>query len=195
MRLKQMKNAFSMLLLGAAVPMILAGDEFGNSQGGNNNPYCLDSPVSWVNWREKKKNEELFAFVKKVIAFRKDHKILHMPEELKGSDTISCGYPDFSCHSDSAWFCDFAHHSRQVGMMYWGTYAQEEESIYIAYNFNWCEQKFALPTMKEKFEWQVQFSTETVEKTKRQTEWNLKGEKTFLVPGRTIVVLTGKKQS
>ncbi len=194
-RLKQMKNAFSMLLLGAAVPMILAGDEFGNSQGGNNNPYCLDSPVSWVNWREKKKNEELFAFVKKVIAFRKDHKILHMPEELKGSDTISCGYPDFSCHSDSAWFCDFAHHSRQVGMMYWGTYAQEEESIYIAYNFNWCEQKFALPTMKEKFEWQVQFSTETVEKTKRQTEWNLKGEKTFLVPGRTIVVLTGKKQS
>ncbi len=195
MRLKQMKNAFSMLLLGAGVPMILAGDEFGNSQGGNNNPYCLDSPVSWVNWREQKKKEELSAFVKQLIAFRKRHKILHMPEELKGFDTISCGYPDFSCHSDSAWFCDFANHSRQVGMMYWGMYAQEEESIYIAYNFNWCEQKFALPTMKEKFEWQVQFSTETVEKKEEQTKWDLKGEKTFLVPGRTIVVLTGKKQS
>lgn len=60
MRIRQMKNAFSMLLLGAAVPMIVAGDEFGNSQRGNNNPYCIDSPVSWVNWSERKKMKNYF---------------------------------------------------------------------------------------------------------------------------------------
>lgn len=195
LRLRQQKNAFSVLLLGAATPMILAGDEFGNSQNGNNNPYCLDSTVSWINWGQKKKNEELFSYVQNLISFRKEHRILHMPKELKGSDTMSCGYPDLSCHSDSAWFCDFEYNRKQVGMMYCGAYAEEEECIYIAYNFNWCEQKFALPTLKEKFEWQAAFSTETIEKTKKKTEWKLKGEKTFFVPGRTIVVLTGKKQS
>lgn len=195
MRIRQIKNAFSMLLLGAAVPMIVAGDEFGNSQRGNNNPYCLDSPVSWVNWSEKKKNEELLSYVKQLILFRKGHRILHMPNELKGSDTISCGYPDFSCHSDSAWYCDFAYNKKQIGLMYCGTYADEEGFIYIAYNFNWCEQKFALPALKEEINWQIWNSTESDEKKKKKEQWKLKGEKTFIVPGRTVMVLIGTKQS
>ncbi|MDY3765779.1 MAG: Type II secretory pathway, pullulanase PulA and related glycosidase [Lachnospiraceae bacterium] len=193
LRIRQMKNAFAMLLLGAATPMILAGDEFGNSQNGNNNPYCLDSPVSWVNWKELRKNQELFSCVKSLISLRKEHKILHMPRQLQGTDTMSCGYPDFSIHSDSAWFCDLGYSRKQIGFMYCGAYANEKENIYIAYNFNWCEQKFALPSLKEHFEWCAVFSTE--EKAEKQTQWKLKGEKTFLVPGRTIVVLIGKEQS
>ena len=77
--------------------------------------------------------------------------------------------------------------------MYCGTYADEEGFIYVAYNFNWCEQKFALPALKEELKWQVCLSTESEEKKNRQEQWKLKGEKTFTVPGRTVIVLTGTK--
>ena len=78
LRLRQQKNAFLMLLLAQGTPMILSGDEFGNSQNGNNNPYCHDSSLTWLDWRGTVRNRELEAFVREAIAFRKRHPVLHM---------------------------------------------------------------------------------------------------------------------
>ena len=72
-----------MLLLTQSTPLIFMGDEFGNSQQGNNNPYCQDNKITWLNWQDKEKNAGLLAFWKQMIAFRKAHPILH-PEEEPG---------------------------------------------------------------------------------------------------------------
>lgn len=137
LRNRQIKNAFLMLLLASGTPMIQAGDEFGNSQGGNNNPYCLDNETSWTDWKAARRNEELTAFVREVLAFRKRHRILHMPQELKIMDTLSCGYPDLSYHGNRAWYGEFENGNREIGVMYCGQYAGEDEFIYAAYNLHW----------------------------------------------------------
>ena len=117
--------------------MILAGDEFCNSQLGNNNPYCLDNEISWLDWKGYKSgNSEMFRFVKDLIAFRKKHKILHMGQELSMTDSLSCGFPGISYHSSSAWYGELDGQNRKIGVMYCGKYADEDELIYIAYNLS-----------------------------------------------------------
>ena len=124
LRNRQMKNAWCMLLLSAGTPMILAGDEFCNSQLGNNNPYCLDNEISWLDWKGYKSgNSEMFRFVKNLIAFRKKHKILHMGQELSMTDSLSCGFPGISYHSSSAWYGELDGQNRKIGVMYCGKYA------------------------------------------------------------------------
>lgn len=159
LRMQQMRNAFAMLLLSQGTPMLLAGDEFGNSQQGNNNPYCHDSELAWVDWSREKANHELTDFVRELIAFRKEHKILHMEKALTGGDMRSCGYPDFSCHGSRAWYGDFEYQNRHMGLMYCGIYAEKEEFIYVAYNFHWEAQTLALPQLPEGMEWSVALDT------------------------------------
>ncbi len=74
--------------------MLQAGDEFGNSQNGNNNPYCQDNEIGWVDWKCSRKYASVREFTKGLIAFRMRHRILHMERELRIMDTLSCGYPD-----------------------------------------------------------------------------------------------------
>ena len=76
LRMRQMKNLLATLFLSQGVPMLLAGDEFARTQNGNNNAYCQDNPISWVDWSLLEKNKELFQFVRKLIAFRKTHPVL-----------------------------------------------------------------------------------------------------------------------
>ena len=78
LRRKQEENALSYVFLSQGVPLLYAGDEFGNSQGGNNNAYSSNNSVGWLDWNEIGKEKDLTLFVKKLIAFRKNHPILHM---------------------------------------------------------------------------------------------------------------------
>lgn len=160
LRLKQIKNALMMVFLSQGTPLLLAGDEFGNSQSGNNNPYCQDNETSWLNWKNLESNREIFEFTKKLIAFRKAHRILHMREPLRDMDYRSYGYPDVSFHSDNAWFASFENYNRHFGMMYCGTYAtndngEEDDIIYVAYNLHWEKHSLALPTIPNEYEWQI----------------------------------------
>ena len=77
LRKKQIKNALCMVFLSQGVPMLYAGDEMCNSQKGNNNPYCLDNEISWTNWNTNAIARETLEFTKKIIKFRKEHKVLH----------------------------------------------------------------------------------------------------------------------
>ena len=74
----QLKNAFLMLILSQGTPLIFQGDEFGNSQGGNNNAWCQDNETGWVNWKKLRQNKELFEFVKEAVSIRKTYPILHL---------------------------------------------------------------------------------------------------------------------
>ena len=103
LRAGQMRNAFMLVLLAQGIPCILAGDEFGNTQKGNNNVYCQDNPVGWLDWSRLEKNRALHEFVKEMIALRRSHPALRQKEELRGMDQISCGVPDVSYHGEYAW--------------------------------------------------------------------------------------------
>ncbi len=186
LRNKSRKNAMAMLLLAQGVPMIYAGDEFGNSQNGNNNTYCQDNETGWVNWNNLKKDAVFFEFVKMLIAFRKTHKVLHMEEETFMTDYHYYGLPDISYHGSRAWYPDLVHYSRHAGVLLCGRYAEEEEDIYIGFNLHWEEHELALPTIAGK-KWEFLFDT--------MEGWipKLDEDKKFAIAPRSIVVLRSIK--
>lgn len=193
LRLAQVKNAFMMLLTAQGTPLILAGDEFGNSQGGNNNPYCQDNETTWLEWKKTKMANEILEFVKEAIDFRKNHKILHLDVPLSSSDSLSCGYPDVSCHGDMAWFSRMESFERHVGLMYCGRYDKndpKDELIYVAYNLHWESHRLALPVLESGGEWK------NVITTVKDKKCVIDG-KGVVVPPRSIAVFVGsikKKQ-
>lgn len=164
LRLQQRKNAILLLMTAQGTPMIVSGDEFGQSHEGNNNPYCQDNSINWLNWNQIKTQHEFFDFVKKVIAFRKEHEILHREEEFTMLDFLACGYPDLSYHGEEAWKLNTDHLSRYAGVMYCGHYAadgrgKEDNFVYIAYNMHWQDHVLALPKLEKGLEWVSILST------------------------------------
>ena len=186
----QIRNAFLMLLLSQGTPCILAGDEFGNSQNGNNNVYCQDNEIGWINWHRGMREMELTEFVKELIRFRKDHPVLHQRNLLLGMDQKSCGVPDISYHGENAWQAPDQYDSRQLGVFLSGE-ALETEDCFIALNMHWVEHTFAIPTLSKSKEWHLSVSTQD---GVLENPTPLGKKKSIIVPGRTIVVLTGKSK-
>lgn len=158
LRKKQMRNAILFMMLSQGTPLLMSGDEFGNSQNGNNNPYCQDNETTWLNWNLLKSNDDIFSFVKESIAFRKAHAVLHGRELLKQTDYISCGYPDVSCHGEEAWKADTANYNRHAALMYCERYANPSDRsadgfLYVAYNMHWQPHSFALPKLPKGKKW------------------------------------------
>lgn len=192
-RMRQRKNAYAMMLFSQGTPMLLAGDEIGNSQNGNNNPYCHDSELTWVDWSKKRSNKELTDFVKGAIAFRKKNPVLHQKNELKGSDYLSSGFPDISFHGERAWYGDFDCAKRHVGSMYSKKYVGEKGFLYIAWNFDWVPQQFALPVLNKEEKWyKVMDTSEKESFLPQEKQEALPERKCFAVPPRTVVILEGR---
>ncbi len=194
LRMRQRKNAFAMMLLSQGVPMLLAGDEFGNSQNGNNNPYCHDSELTWVDWSRSRSERELTQFVCELIAYRKSHKVFHQDEELLCSDRRASGYPDLSYHGSQAWYGDFDHANRHIGCLYSCQYAGEKGFIYVAWNFDWQEQQFALPVNLTGGGWYKVMDTSQKDSfVPEDRQERLADVKSFAVPARTVVILEGRE--
>ncbi len=189
LRKRQIKNGLAMVLLSQGVPMIYAGDEMCNSQKGNNNPYCLDNEISWTNWNTTNLAKEIFKFTKWLVQFRKEHKIIHMTDELHQMDYKSYGLPDMSYHGTKAWYADFSNFNRHFSIMYCGKYAtlegkEDKGDLLVAYNMFWDELKFGAPSARNKKKWKVVFSTDTSVKEEKEVDSRM-----FTVPGRSIIVL------
>lgn len=160
LRLQMMKNAFTLLLLSQGTPMLYGGDEMANSQDGNNNAYCQDNEIGWISWNAPKVYEELYGFVRKLIQFRKENKVFHQKLPLRMMDTLSCGYPDLSCHGETPWCEDFEQERQAIGLLYCGDYVDEPEgTFYVAYNMYWEERIFALPKTLKKRKWYRKIDT------------------------------------
>jgi glycogen operon protein len=165
LRAKQIRNALTMLMFSQGTPMIFGGDEFGNSQDGNNNPYCQDNATGWVDWSQAEKgfNPGITAYLKFLVALRFKYKILHESKAFKLMDYKACGYPDLSYHGIEAWRPDLSNYSHSIGMLYCGLYEKadkEQDFFYIAYNMHWNPVTFALPKLPEGMTWQVLNDTE-----------------------------------
>ncbi len=96
LRERQKRNFLSTLFLSQGVPMITAGDEFGRTQGGNNNAYCQDNEISWINWDMAEKNNELLQFTRFLLRFFHEHPILQRRRFFNGRDTRQTGIKDLT---------------------------------------------------------------------------------------------------
>lgn len=156
LRQKMVLNACVVLLSSIGIPMILAGDEFGNTQFGNNNPYCQDNEISWLDWNLKQENQELFQFWKKMISFRKHHPVLR-----GSSPDARCGFPATSFHGLKPWHLEKEDNVHYLGVMFAGQdeYGKRDEVIYLAINTSWHKRTITLPTMPHKEFWHQLINT------------------------------------
>lgn len=197
---KQMRNAVLLLMLSQGTPLIYGGDEMGNTQKGNNNAYCQDNEIGWVDWSSAKRFSGFTSFVREVIRFRKSHPILHMPYELRATDYKSLGWPELSYHSEKAWFSNTEGCSRHSGILYCGGYARKENGdpddfIYVMYNMHWHECAFAIPDLPEGMKWYL--AIDSCKKAEEAVavpgeEKVVREKKSLMVPARSIMVFVGK---
>jgi isoamylase len=154
LRMRQMKNAMLMLLTSQGIPMILAGDEVARSQRGNNNAYCHDSSLTWLDWSLADQNTELLRFVRGCIGFRAAHPLLRSREHPSGEDHLGIGYPDLSWHGVQAWEPDWSADSRLLAMLRTGKAADDSvDFLYLAFNSHWESHQLELPTLPDDRRW------------------------------------------
>lgn len=191
LRKNQTRNAFFLLLLAQGTPCILAGDEFGNTQKGNNNVYCQDNPVGWLDWSGLEKHPELHDFVKELIAFRKKHPVFWPEKEMTGMTYSKKGVPDVSYHGENAWRVPLEVSSRQLGVYYSGAdqTGENDEDCFVAYNMHWLEHTFALPALPRGKKWYRIASTQEGVLDKAEP---LDDQKFAEVKERTIMIFSGR---
>jgi glycogen operon protein len=139
LRERQVRNFLTLLLVSHGVPMLLAGDEFGRTQSGNNNAYCQDNEISWLDWNLCRENSGLLRFVQRLIAFRSEHAVLRR-SGFHGSESHICwngvriGEPDWS------------HDSRAIAMHVTGQKPDgTTDHVYVIANAFWKDLEFQLP--------------------------------------------------
>ena len=185
LRMRMVKNAFATLLCSRGAAMFYAGDEFCNTQFGNNNAYCQDNEISWLDWTRLKKYKEIHDFVSDMIAFRKKHSCVR-----HSIDPSSIGFPDISVHNTWAWNGNFNDHDHVIGVMFAGTDKKgEEDTVFIGINAYWETCSIELPKLPEGYSWNVDFYT-AVEHKKKNDYNNLihrEGNKLSL-EARSVVV-------
>ncbi len=157
LRIRQIENMMTILLTSRGVPMLLSGDEFANTQFGNNNAYCQDNEISWLNWERKERYSGLFDYVRSLIAFRKAHPVLRAGSFDSGQN--GTGYPELSFHGLDPWDLNRNAPALCFGYMFaedHKKYGPDEDAyIYVAVNAHWEDHYFSLPLVPEGFSWHI----------------------------------------
>ena len=192
LRKKMWRNAWLLLMLSQGTPLIHAGDEFGQSRLGNNNPYCQDNPTNWLDWRLIERNRELYDFARYAIQFRKQHPVFHQGTALRQMDYRSVGIPDISFHGENAWRPDSENFRRQLGVMYAGAYAGDDTFL-VLYNMHWEKHSFLLAHPPLGMKWAAAIDTAMEETNGIYPEETMLPEERYTVESRSIVVLKAVK--
>lgn len=188
LRKRMIKNACTVLLSSRGIPMILAGDEFCNTQFGNNNPYCQDNEISWLDWSLLEDNKDIFDFFKNMIKFRKSHPVLK-----DSTKPALCGFPSSSKHGNLPWNTDLLEETKTLGVMLAGRNEKDDKDdiIYIAINAYWEKQDVILPDLPKGLEWRTAVNTalsEGLDFVKNIDEMIKVGTKIELEP-RSVMIL------
>ncbi len=199
LRVRQMKNAVAILMVSQGIPMILMGDEMARTQGGNNNAYCQDHEISWVDWSLLEKNRDLFRFFKNCIAFRRSHPALRGRRHLRNMDYVGSGYPDISWHGTRAWYADWSGTSRVIAFLLCGKHAKEgtvtDDYIYVAMNMYHDALELDVPGLPEPMQWRVAVNTSA---PPPEDIWESGREPLvsdchrFMLGGRSVAILVGR---
>ena len=199
LRHKQLKNALTLLMVSQGVPMILMGDEVGRTQKGNNNTYCQDNDLNWLDWSAKETNADIYNFARRIIRFRHDHPVLRSPVHFRYWDYVGSGYPDISFHGTKAWSVDQSASSRAFAFLLDGDHAKEgivkDVMVYVAVNMYWEGLHFEIPGLPAEKKWYLVSNTDVPapnDSFDGGKEPLLENQHEFLVGARSTVVLIGK---
>jgi glycogen operon protein len=161
LRARQIRSLLTTLFLSQGVPMIVAGDEFGRSQNGNNNPYCQDSNIGWLDWTTTSDDLELTDFVARLIQFRQDHPSLRRSEHFTGAiindrqmKDITWLHPDGREMVEDNWHDDHLH---AFGFLIAG--ASDKDDVLALLNAGHAPRHFRLPDSIAERRWQIQIDT------------------------------------
>ena len=197
LRLKQQKNMAFLLLLSDGVPMILAGDEFGRTQKGNNNAYCQDNETSWVDWSLLEKNSGLFRFFRLIIQHKKEYSLSKCHEYVFHDANSADSEVHF--HGVKAGQPDWSDSSRTLGLQVRSTRnslnnsKKEEVDIYIFSNAHWEEHQVELPTLENGAKWYLFVDTDKESPNDiLETSQLLEDQKYYSVAERSTIMLEGK---
>lgn len=190
LRMKMIKNACAVLMCSRGTPMFLSGDEFGDTRYGNNNPYCQDNPISWLDWSllEKETGRELFRFFQYMIRFRQSH-----PAIRKDLEPSYIGFPSMSLHGIIPWEPD-ALESAYVSCVLFSGYCEEsgqEDLVYVAVNAHWHAAEMTLPDLPDGYRWRIAVNTgDPLRQIFEEDEMPV-AEKTLLLGERSVIVFVG----
>ena len=191
LRSRMIRNACAVLMCSRGTPMFLSGDEFGNTKFGNNNSYCQDNITSWLDWRMLEKNRDLFEFFKFMIAFRKQHPVIH-----KQLPTSVCGMDPIHTHNVNADQTDIPRDARTFCVSFAG-YDKEkghDDLIYIAVNTFWEDVTITLPDLHGRGAWHLNVNTygDGNGKYCYPDEEAARIDRRFVMRPRSVAVFTGK---
>ena len=191
LRSRMIRNACAVLMCSRGTPMFLSGDEFGNTKFGNNNSYCQDNITSWLDWRMLEKNRDLFEFFKFMIAFRKQHPVIH-----KQLPTSVCGMDPIHTHNVNADKTDILRDARTFCVSFAG-YDKEkghDDLIYIAVNTFWEDVTITLPNLHGRGAWHLNVNTygDGNGKYCYPDEEAARIDHSFVMRPRSVAVFTGK---
>lgn len=191
LRRRLIKNAFAALLCSRGPAMFFAGDEFCNTQFGNNNAYCQDNIISWLDWSRLEEFKEIHDFVRHMIQFRKEHPILR-----KMTKPSSCQLPEISVHNGTSFNASTDYKTKLIGIMYAGRNEEDTEDDIVFYCMNayWEPLVMQLPVLPNGKHWHVDTNTNAEyfdgEDFTEKTE--LLGVNTIRVPARTTIILVAE---
>ena len=182
LRTKMVKNAMAVLMMSRGTPMFLAGDEFANTQFGNNNCYCQDNEASWLDWNYCDKNRNILEFTRDVIAFRKAHPCIR--RDLK---TARCGFPNMSVHAGTPWNARVTKETKAFYIVYAGydERLEMDDIVCVCVNVYWESVEITLPDLPDGRSWHLYLSTGGEE---RGMAW-----KRVAMRPRSVAILTAER--
>ncbi|MDP3032767.1 MAG: glycogen debranching enzyme GlgX, partial [Rhodocyclaceae bacterium] len=205
LRARQKRNLLATLFFSQGVPMLVAGDEMGRSQQGNNNAYCQDNAISWVNWDLSAADQEFLAFVQRLVGLRRKHPVFRRRNFFQGHTIRGSGNkdmqwfkPDGNEMSDAEWDHDFA---RCLGVFLGGTAMEEhdhrgkaihDDNFLLLFNSHHEAIDFRLPIFCEGCEWQSLLDTHLAGGL--EPDGFFRGSDTYPLEARSLALLIQRRQ-
>lgn len=192
LRYRMIRNACAILMCSRGTPMFFSGDEFGNTKFGNNNSYCQDNEISWIDWSLLKKNKELFEFFKFMIAYRKKHPVIR-----KKLDNAVCGMEGMHAHDVNADRMEVSQNAKTLAVSFAGYDRKKgkDDLVYVAVNAYWEEVRTTLPNLANHGAWYLSVDTYGDENGKYCYEEGeeIRIDHEYVIKPRSIVVFTGRE--
>lgn len=191
LRYRMIRNACALLMCSRGTPMFLAGDEFGNTQYGNNNSYCQDNEISWIDWTYLEKNRDLFEFFKFMIAYRHKHAVIR-----KKLPNAVCGMEPIHAHDVRAENTNLPDGTRTFAVSFAGYDKKkgEDDLVYIALNTYWEDVEITLPDLHKRGSWYLSVNTygDGEGRYCYSEGQEIRIDGSFVMRPRSVAVFTGK---
>jgi isoamylase len=192
LRARQRRNFIATLMLSEGVPLLLGGDEFARSQGGNNNAYCQDNAVSWFDWGEVERNADLVEFTARLCRLREEHPVFRRRQFFRGlpaqdsvRDDLDWYRPDGEAMLASDWSTSFARAVTMALSGATGDHGAPDDPFLVMLNAWWDPLEFAIPAPVRDLRWRVELDTVSPEPSGR----TVTGRDPVPVTGRSVVLL------